>query len=68
MSRKHEPHPDTQFEVRACVTLHVTVTIDALTGDEALEKFGAMDWADDGLSGAETVNYRALGQPIKVYP
>ncbi len=58
---------DKQFEITARVTLRTTVTVDADTEEEALAKFEAMDWADDGFSGAEIIDWHNVSRPTKIY-
>lgn len=55
-----------QFEIQATITTNTTVTVDAETAEEAIERFEAGDWADDGFG--EKVNIQRRSMPKQSYP
>jgi hypothetical protein len=50
-----------QYHIPARVTLRTTVIVEANSMAEALKKFNALDWEDDGFSNAATVDFEISG-------
>ena len=68
MARKKAPHPDTEFQIRARLVYTASVTVKALTAEEALAKFDSGEWVDDGHDGASLGDWECLGKPEQSYP
>lgn len=52
-----------QFTIPCRLEFNAVVTVDAETAEEALAAFHALHWVDNGIAGAELVNYYSRGKP-----
>ena len=52
-----------QYEIKCWILHRSTVTVEAHSEEEAIEKFNSLDWIDDGLSGVTISDFKMLEKP-----
>lgn len=55
-----------QFAIQMTLTYRSTVTVEADDEEQALAKAQAVEFVDDGMSGAELTDWAAHGRPQDV--